>query len=66
MALSLDLLTIKEVLDAIQDYPKEKILMLTGRGAPQELQDVADLVTEVREIKHPFNNKELAKYTVEF
>lgn len=66
VAVSLGLLKPERVLEAIKDYPKEKLLILGGRGAPQELMDAADLVTEMKEIKHPFNNKELAKYGVEF
>ena len=30
--------------------------MLTGRGAPQEFIDAADLATEMKEIKHPFQD----------
>ena len=54
------------ILEAIKDFPIEKVLLLTGRGAPQEFIDTADLATEMREIKHPFNDGEKAKYAVEF
>jgi cob(I)alamin adenosyltransferase len=66
VALDLRLLSEAEVLSAIKDYPEEKILMLTGRGAPQALIDAADLVSEVKEVKHPFNDGKWAKYTIEF
>ncbi len=66
VAISLGLLTVQEVLDAIKDYPEDKILIVSGRGAPQELIDAADLATEMREIKHPFNAGAKAKFTVEF
>jgi cob(I)alamin adenosyltransferase len=65
-AVDLNLITAKDVIEAIKDYPDEKILMLTGRGATQEMIDAADLVTEVREVKHPWNEGKWAKYTVEF
>jgi cob(I)alamin adenosyltransferase len=65
-AMDLGLITKEAVLEAIKDYPEEKILMMTGRGAPQELIDAADLVTEVKEVKHPWNEGKWAKYTVEF
>lgn len=65
-AIDLGLLSKEAVIDAIRDYPEERILMLTGRGAPQELIDAADLATEMREIKHPFNDGKWAKYTIEF
>ena len=66
VALSLGLLAVADVLAAIKNYPDDRILILTGRGAPQELIDAADLATEMREIKHPFANGGAAKPTVEF
>jgi cob(I)alamin adenosyltransferase len=66
VAVSLGLLEIQNVLSAIRDFPEDKILMLTGRGAPQEFIDAADLATEMREIKHPFQNGTQGKFTVEF
>jgi len=66
VAVSLGLLKPERVIDAIKDYPKERLLILSGRGAPQEFIDAADLATEMKEIKHPFNDGELAKYGVEF
>jgi cob(I)alamin adenosyltransferase len=32
-------------------------VIITGRGAPQELIDYADLVTEMTEIKHPYKDQ---------
>jgi cob(I)alamin adenosyltransferase len=66
VAISLGLIGASEVLEAIKDYPEDRILILTGRGAPQELIDAADLVTEMKEIKHPFREGKRAKFTVEF
>jgi cob(I)alamin adenosyltransferase len=66
VAISLELLAVREVIDAIKDYPKDRILILTGREAPQELIDIADLATEMREIKHPFSEGKQGRFTVEF
>ncbi len=66
VALSINLLTEEEVLNAIRNFPVEKLLILTGRGAPFSITAVADLVTEMKEIKHPFNKGRLGKLTVEF
>lgn len=66
VAISLGLITAAEVLEAIKDYPEERILILTGRDAPQELIDAADLATEMKELKHPFGEGKKAKFTVEF
>ena len=41
-------------------------LLLTGRNAPQELVDAADLVTEMKEIKHPFHAGIYAQQGIEF
>ena len=40
-------------LDLVRDKPPTLHLVLTGRGAPPELIDVADLVSEIQPIKHP-------------
>jgi cob(I)alamin adenosyltransferase len=66
VAASLGLLAVAEVLAAIKDFPENRILLLTGRGAPQEFIDAADLVTEMREVKHPFGKGSRAKPTIEF
>ncbi len=66
VAVSLGLLKPEQVIEAIQDYPKERLLILSGRNAPPEFIAAADLATEMKEIKHPFNDGELAKYGIEF
>jgi len=48
------LIEINEVLDLIKKKPKGMELILTGRDAPKKIMDAADLVTEMREIKHPY------------
>ncbi len=66
VAISLGLLTVEEVIAAVKDYPEDRILILSGRGAKQELIDLADLATEMREIKHPYSQGAKAMPTVEF
>jgi len=66
VALSLNLLKIEDVLAAIKDFPEEKLLVLTGRGAHQKLIEAADVVTEMKDMKHPFHDGKLAKFGVEF
>jgi cob(I)alamin adenosyltransferase len=66
VATSLGLLRPAEVLEAVRDVLPERLVVLTGRGAPQEFIDAADLATEMREIKHPYNSGNMAKITVEF
>jgi len=66
VAVSLGLLTAEEVLETVKGLPSEKIVLFTGRGAPDSFIERADLVTEMKEIKHPFNKKEFAKIAIEF
>jgi cob(I)alamin adenosyltransferase len=65
-AVSLGLLTVAQVVEAIKDFPEEKLLILTGRDAPKEFIELADLATEMKELKHPYNDFKLGKNTVEF
>jgi len=51
-AIAFELLTVEELLDLIRSKPEKVELVLTGRNADQRIIDIADLVTEMREIKH--------------
>lgn len=66
VAISLGLLKTEHVLRAIKNFPEDKILILTGRNTPKELIETADVATEMKEIKHPFQKGERAKFTIEF
>jgi cob(I)alamin adenosyltransferase len=66
VAINLKLLNKKEVLSVVSNFPEDKILILTGRNAPKEFTKIADLVTEMKEIKHPFSKGKQGKVTVEF
>lgn len=54
VAVDFNLLKIEDVLELIVHKPKQVEMILTGRNAPQEFEKVAHLVTEMREIKHPY------------
>ncbi len=45
---------LQEIINLIDSWPREKYLVLTGRGLPEEIKTRADLVSEVQQIKHPF------------
>ncbi len=45
-----------EVLDVLRQRPKDLHVVMTGRDAPEALVEFADLVTEMREVKHPFQD----------
>ena len=44
-----------EVLDALRERPAHQHVIITGRNAAQALIDLADTVSEIRDIKHAFN-----------
>jgi cob(I)alamin adenosyltransferase len=52
VAIWFGLLAVEEVLAFLDGKPERVEVVLTGRRAPQELIDRADLVTEMREVKH--------------
>ena len=54
VALHFELASVEQVLDLISGRPEGIELILTGRRAPQGILKVADLVTEMVEVKHPF------------
>lgn len=66
VALKLNLISLEEVLKIVKNKPKSVELVLTGRDAPDELVQAADLVTEMREVKHPFNKGLEARKGIEF
>jgi cob(I)alamin adenosyltransferase len=55
-----------EVIDVLRQRPAGLHVIITGRDAPQELIDYADLVTEMREIKHPYKKGLKAQPGIEF
>jgi cob(I)alamin adenosyltransferase len=62
-------LDIDEVLDEIKSVREKQPhlhIVLSGRNAPQKLIDAADLVTEMKEIKHPFHAGIYAQQGIEF
>ena len=66
VALSLGLIREADVLALLDQRPAPLHLVLTGRGCPQSVVDRADLVTEMREIKHPFQKGRKAEIGVDF
>ncbi len=67
--LSYQMLPVEEVVEefkAIRAAQPALHIVVTGRDAPEELIAAADLVTEMREIKHPFNAGIRAQQGIEF
>jgi len=65
-AINLNLVKLEDVLDLIKIKPPKLNLVLTGNYARDEIMEVADLVTEMREIKHPFKAGIRAKKGIDF
>ncbi|MBI5147733.1 MAG: cob(I)yrinic acid a,c-diamide adenosyltransferase [Parcubacteria group bacterium] len=66
VAARLKLVKSGDVLRTLKKVPPAKIVLLTGRYAPAAFIRRADLVTEMREIKHPFKKGKLAEAALEF
>ncbi len=66
VAVSFGLLEIEDVLAAMADRPPNVHVVLTGRNAHEKVVAMADLVTEMREIKHPFQQHIKAQKGIEF
>ncbi len=65
-AIKAELVSLDEVLEMVRNKPAELHLVLTGRDAPSELVEMADLVSEVRPVKHPFDRGIKAQRGIEF
>jgi cob(I)alamin adenosyltransferase len=65
-ALSLGLIPVNEIVHMIEMKPQGVELVLTGRGAAPQILEAADLVTEMRDVKHPFRNGIAARRGIEF
>lgn len=55
IVLATGMLPLEEVIDFLKKYKGKTEIITTGRGAPEELIDIADLVTDMQEIKHYFH-----------
>ena len=64
-ALHFGLVSFEEVRDLIDKRAGNTELVFTGRGAPDELIEIADLVTEFKEIKHYYNQGVMARKGIE-
>jgi len=64
-AMDFGLLPVGEVLEAIKKKPDGMELVLTGRGAPPEILEAADLVTEMRQVRHYYEKGVDARVGVE-
>ncbi len=57
---------VTDVVETLKNKPSGMHVILTGRNAPQEIVNIAHLVTEMREVKHPFHQGIYAQKGIEF
>jgi len=65
-AVNLGLISVNDVLKLIKSKPDNLDLVLTGNHVKDEIIEIADLVTEMKEIKHPFQKGIKAKKGIDF
>ena len=65
-AITLGLIDVQEIIKIIKEKPSDLDLVLTGRDVKEEIVELADLVTEMKEIKHPFKSGIKAKKGIDF
>jgi cob(I)alamin adenosyltransferase len=66
IVLRYDYLPLDEILDFLSKRPSDKHIIITGRNANERLIEMADLVTEMEMIKHPFRSGVKAQAGIEF
>jgi cob(I)alamin adenosyltransferase len=66
IVLRYDYLPIEEVVETLRGKPRDLHVVVTGRNAKPELVELADLVTEMTMVKHPFRSGVKAQKGIEF
>jgi cob(I)alamin adenosyltransferase len=64
--ISYKMLDAGEVVAALKDRPERVHVICTGRNAHPQLVELADLVTEIREVKHPYTKGILAQRGIDY
>jgi cob(I)alamin adenosyltransferase len=60
------LISLEEILTFLRNKPPTLHLVLTGRQMPQAIIELADLVTEMKKIKHPYEKGVAAQAGIEY
>jgi cob(I)alamin adenosyltransferase len=66
IVLRYDYLPTEEIIEVLRNKPNDKHVIVTGRNAKEELIEIADLVTEMEQIKHPFRSGVKAQMGIEY
>jgi len=65
-AMNLGLIDVGSIIKLINDKPVHTEIVLTGRDAPKELEDIADYISEINSAKHPFEEGVTARIGIEY
>ena len=66
IVLRYDYIPLDEVLETFRNKPENLHVVVTGRNAKEPLIEIADLVTEMTQVKHPFRSGVKAQVGIEF
>lgn len=66
IAVSHKIIELELLIEMIKNKPQSTELVLTGRGAPKALVDLADYVSDIKCVKHPFTNGVKARKGIEY
>jgi cob(I)alamin adenosyltransferase len=66
IVLRYDYLPLDEVIEVLRNRPADKHVIVTGRNASERMVEIADLVTEMELVKHPFRSGVKAQPGIEF
>ncbi|OQX56265.1 MAG: cob(I)yrinic acid a,c-diamide adenosyltransferase [Candidatus Cloacimonas sp. 4484_209] len=66
VAIDYGLIKLEDVLKILKEKPKGIEIIITGRYAPKEIIEMADLVSRIEEVKHPYQKGILARKGVEW
>ncbi len=66
IVLRYDYLPTAEIIEVLRNKPNDKHVIVTGRNAKEELIEIADLVTEMEQVKHPFRSGVKAQMGIEY
>ncbi len=66
IVLRYDYIPLDEVLETLRNKPENLHVVVTGRNAKEPLIEIADLVTEMTQVKHPFRSGVKAQIGIEF
>lgn len=65
-AVSLGIISVSDVVDLLDSRPAELEVVMTGRDPDEALVECADYVSEIRKIKHPYDNGVTARKGIEY